>query len=155
MNAKPRLIVRRADAADLPAIVAMLADDMLGKSRDDASLPLDPVYEQAFLDIDGDPRQFLAVATLDGDVVGTLQLTFIPGLSQKGMWRGLVEAVRICADRRGQGFGRELMIWAISECRARGCRVVQLATNKQRTDAHRFYEKLGFTGSHCGYKLSI
>jgi ribosomal protein S18 acetylase RimI-like enzyme len=146
---------RRATEADLPAIVAMLADDPLGAAREDPRLPLDGGYSRAFAAIAADANQFLAVAELHGAVVGTLQLTFIPGLSYKGGWRGQIEAVRIAASQRGQGLGTRMILWAVGECRARGCRMVQLSTNMTRTDAHRFYERLGFSRSHFGYKLDL
>jgi GNAT superfamily N-acetyltransferase len=133
----------------------MLADDALGAAREDARLPLDPGYIRAFAAIAADPNQMLAVAEEDGAVVGTLQLTFIPGLSYKGAWRGQIEAVRVAASRRGQGLGARMIRWALDECRARGCRLVQLSTNMSRTDAHRFYERLGFSRSHFGYKLDV
>ncbi len=156
---------RRATAADLPAIVAMLADDALGASRDDASLPLDAAYEAAFTAIDSDPNQLLAVMERAGDggqqgggereVIGCLQLTFIPGLSRKGALRGLFESVRISSTARGGGLGRTMIEWAIEQCRERGCAMVQLTSDKSRTDAHRFYEGLGFVGSHLGMKLTL
>lgn len=133
----------------------MLADDALGATREDARLPLDAGYARAFAAIAEDPNQFLAVAEQGGAVVGTLQLTFIPGLSHKGGWRGQIEAVRVAASQRGQGLGERMMRWAVGECRARGCRMVQLSTNMTRTDAHRFYERLGFSRSHFGYKLDL
>jgi GNAT superfamily N-acetyltransferase len=148
-------VIRRATAADLPAIVAMLADDALGRTREDPSIPLDPRYTAAFHAIDADPNQLLAVMERGGEVVGTLQLTFLPGLSHRGAWRGLVEAVRIAQTERGGGMGAALMQWAISRCRERGCRMVQLTTDKSRTDAHRFYERLGFRASHEGMKLVL
>jgi GNAT superfamily N-acetyltransferase len=146
---------RRATASDLPAIVAMLADDGLGRGREDASLPLAPPYLDAFAAIEADLNQILAVAEADGAVVGTLQLTFIPGLSHKGAWRGQVESVRVASSRRGTGLGQAMLEWALDECRARGCRMVQLTTDKSRADAHRFYERLGFKASHEGFKLVL
>ncbi len=146
---------RRATAADLPAIVAMLADDGLGRGREDASLPLARGYTDAFAAIEADPNQMLAVADSDGVVVGTLQLTFLPGLSHKGAWRGQVESVRVASSRRGTGLGQAMLEWAVAECRARGCRMVQLTTDKTRADAHRFYERLGFKASHEGFKLVL
>ena len=109
--------IRRATAADVPAIVAMLADDPLGATRES---PGDPVYAAAFAEIDADPRQYLAVAAVAGAVVGTLQLTFIPGLSRRGATRALIEAVRVRSDQRGSGLGRLLAEWAIETARARG-----------------------------------
>jgi len=146
------VIFRRATAADLPAIVALLADDILGASRED---PGDPAYAAAFAAIAADPNQLLAVAEDAGHVVGCLQLSFIPGLSRKGMWRGQIESVRIAAAERGSGLGRRMFAWAIAECRARGCGLVQLTTDKARPDARRFYESLGFVASHEGMKLAL
>lgn len=146
---------RRARAADLPAIIALLADDPLGREREDVGGPLAPVYEQAFEAIDADPNQLLAVVTEEDRVVGTLQITFIAGLSRRGGVRGQIEAVRIAADRRGAGLGRRAFEWAIETCRARGCCLVQLTTDRTRSDAHRFYDQLGFTASHIGYKKAL
>lgn len=147
--------IRRATEGDVAAIVAMLADDPLGAAREDASTPLAAAYVAAFRAIDADPNQYLAVMTDGGVVIGTLQLTFIAGLSRRGALRGQIEAVRIAAGRRGAGIGQELFEWAIAECRARGCRTVQLTTDRSRADAHRFYERLGFEASHVGYKLAL
>lgn len=133
----------------------MLADDALGAAREDARLPLARGYTDGFAAIAADPNQLLAVAERDGAIIGTLQLTFIPGLSYQGAWRGQVEAVRVAASERGQGLGEAMIRWAIETCRARGCRMVQLTTNMARTDAHRFYERLGFSRSHYGYKLDL
>lgn len=149
------LTIRRATEADLPAIVSMLADDGLGAGREDASLPLAPAYLAAFAAISSDPNQFLAVAELDSAVVGTLQLSFIPGLSHKGAWRGQIESVRVASSQRGTGLGQRIFAWAIAECRAHGCRMVQLTTDKSRDDAHRFYARLGFVASHEGFKLKL
>lgn len=142
--------IRRALAEDVPAIVAMLADDPLGARRE---RPGDAAYAEAFEEIDSDPRQVLAVAVADGEVVGTLQLTFIPGLSRLGSTRALIEAVRVRTDQRGNGLGARLIRWAIDTARARGAAVVQLTTDASRTDAHRFYERLGFEATHVGMKL--
>jgi ribosomal protein S18 acetylase RimI-like enzyme len=149
------LTFRRASSADLSSIVALLADDELGATREDASLPLDARYTAAFDAIDADPNQLLLVAESGGAVVGCLQLTFIPGLSRTGQWRGQIESVRVARDRRGAGVGREMFAFAISECRRRGCGLVQLTTDKNRRDAHRFYADLGFVASHEGYKLAL
>lgn len=146
---------RRAAAADLPAIIALLADDVLGSTREDTTVPPQPCYVMAFEAIDRDPLQHLAVAERDGRIVGCLQLTFIPGLSHRGRWRGQIESVRIAADARGTGLGRVMFEWAIAQCREHGCGVVQLTTDKQRTDARRFYESLGFVASHEGMKLDL
>ncbi len=146
---------RRARPGDLPAIIALLADDVLGQQREDASSPPNPNYVDAFRAILADPNQLQMVATLNDEVIGALQLTFIPGLARKGAWRGQIEAVRIAAAHRGSGVGQQMFEWAIEQCRARACNLVQLTTDKTRPDAHRFYERLGFIGSHIGYKLML
>jgi ribosomal protein S18 acetylase RimI-like enzyme len=151
----PTVSIRNATAADLPAIVAMLADDALGELREDASTPVNPGYVMAFEAIGKDPNQILAVAEHSGGVAGCLQLTFIPGLSRLGMWRGQIESVRVNSNRRGEGIGRRLFEWAIDTCRQRGCGLVQLTTDKSRGDAFEFYRSLGFRDSHEGMKLSL
>jgi len=149
------LTFRRANAADLEDIVALLADDELGRKREDPDPPLNPRYIDAFAAIDADRNQFLAVVEEGGQIVGCLQLSFIPGLSRLGLWRGQIESVRIASTRRGGGLGKRLFEWAIEECRQRGCEIVQLTTDKSRTDARRFYEGLGFVASHEGMKLTL
>lgn len=149
----PSLEIRRATADDVPAIVAMLADDPLGATRE---TPDDPApYERAFKRISADPGQLLAVAVRDGRTIGTLQLSFIPGLSRGGATRALIEAVRVHRDARGGGLGTRLVEWAIGEARREGCAMVQLTTDASRADAHRFYERLGFTASHVGFKRGL
>lgn len=148
---------RRALASDLPAIVALLADDELGRTREEPGPPPSPRYAAAFAAIDAGPHQLLAVAVADarGEVVGYFQLTFIPGLTRTGMWRGQIEGVRVACGYRGSGIGREMFAWAIEECRRRGCSLVQLTTDKGRPDAHGFYAALGFIASHEGMKLAL
>ncbi|CAK7287262.1 MULTISPECIES: GNAT family N-acetyltransferase [Streptomyces] len=147
------LEIRAATADDLPAIIAMLADDPLGAQRES---PDDPApYQAALKRLEADPNQHLVVAVRDGRVIGTLQLTTIPGLSHRGATRALIEAVRIHADERGSGLGTELIQWAIDTARRLDCRMVQLTSDKARPDAHRFYERLGFTASHEGFKLRL
>lgn len=131
----------------------MLADDPIAASREGD--PSDEVYLTAFEAIDADPRQELVVAEADGDVVGTMQITYLPGLSRKGGERALVEAVRVAASMRGQGLGRTMMQWAVDRARERGCLLVQLTSDKARADAHRFYTSLGFVDSHVGFKLML
>lgn len=144
---------RAARRDDILAIVAMLADDPLGAQRED---PADlRAYEAAFAAIDADPRTALVVAVEDERVVGTVQVTVIPGLSRKGAARGQIEAVRIVRDRRGAGLGARMIEFAIKLCRGRGCTTVQLTTHGSRRDAHRFYERLGFEPTHVGYKLAL
>ncbi len=146
---------RQALIADLPAIIELLADDDLGRQREEVGPPPSPNYESAFHAIAKDANQLLAVAEQEGEVVGCLQLTFIPGLSRVGAWRGQLESVRVSSKLRGSGLGRLLFEWAIAECRQRGCRLVQLTTDKSRPEALRFYQSLGFTASHEGMKLDL
>ncbi len=133
----------------------MLADDDLGGQRDDPSTPTNRKYVDAFAAIDSDPNPLLAVAEDDRNLVGCLQISFIPGLSRLGMWRGRIESVRIASPYRGKGLGRTMFEWAIDECRNYGCGLVQLTTDKSRADAHQFYETLGFTAGHEGLKLIL
>ncbi|GGO26127.1 GNAT family N-acetyltransferase [Micromonospora parathelypteridis] len=147
------VIYREAVRADLPAVIALLADDVLGKARD--FTVVDDAYEKAFADISADPRNQLIVAEQDGELVGCLQITYIPGLGRHGSERSLIESVRVRSDRRGEGLGRDLMTWAIDQARQRGCALVQLTTDKTRLDAHRFYLGLGFASSHEGMKLAL
>jgi len=149
------LTFRSARPGDLPALIALLANDVLGERREDASVPPNPRYVDALQAILADPNQLLLVATLDDEVIGTLQLSFIPGLARLGAWRGQIEAVRIAETQRGSGVGQQMFEWAIDQCKARGCHLVQLTTDKTRSDAHRFYDRLGFTDSHIGYKLML
>ncbi|ANP56167.1 GNAT superfamily N-acetyltransferase [Streptomyces griseochromogenes] len=147
------LEMRRATAQDLPTIVAMLADDPLGAQRESPD-DLTP-YLAALERLSADPNQHLMVAVRDGRVIGTLQLTIIPGLSRKGATRSIIEGVRIHADERGSGLGTQLIEWAIEESRRLDCQLVQLTSDSSRTDARRFYERLGFTASHVGFKLQF
>ena len=149
------LVFRRAGQRDLAAIVALLADDSLGRSREDPRLPLDPGYAKAFSSIEADSNQYLAVADRAGAIVACLQITFIPGLSRRGLWRGQIESVRVASGARGEGLGEQMLQWAIGICRERGCGLMQLTTDKTRSDARRFYEKLGFVASHEGMKLAL
>jgi len=154
-GARSGVIFRTATIEDLPAVLAMLMDDELGKLREDVSTPLNPAYLAAFEALDRDPNQLLVVAERDGTVVGTCQLSFLAGLSHQGMWRGQIEGVRIASSERGSGLGKAMMAWVIAQCRARGCGLLQLTTDKRRKDAHRFYEHLGFVASHEGMKLRL
>jgi ribosomal protein S18 acetylase RimI-like enzyme len=147
------VIIRRATAEDVPAIVALLADDELGARRESPD-DLAP-YLRAFEAVDAAGHELLAVAERDGEVVGTLQLTVLRGLSRAGATRAQVEGVRVASSARGQGLGEELMRWAIEEARARDCVVVQFTSDKTRVDAHRFYRRLGFAQSHEGFKLAL
>ncbi|MET8408560.1 GNAT family N-acetyltransferase [Streptomyces sp. NPDC005195] len=147
------LEIRPAVAGDVPAIVAMLADDALGAQRESPD-DLAP-YLAALERLNGDPNQHLVVAVRAGQVVGTLQLTVIPGLSRRGSTRALIEGVRVRTDERGSGLGTRIIEWAVDESRRQECRLVELTSDASRTDAHRFYERLGFTASHVGFKLAL
>ncbi|MGI5368800.1 GNAT family N-acetyltransferase [Streptomyces sp. A244] len=147
------LEIRSAVSEDVPAIVAMLADDPLGAQRESPD-DLGP-YLAALERLSADPNQRVVVAVRQGRVVGTLQLTIIPGLSRRGATRSIIEGVRIHADERGSGLGTQLIEWAIDTSREQGCQLVQLTSDNTRSDAHRFYERLGFTASHTGFKLQL
>ena len=147
------LEIRPATADDVTAIVAMLADDPLGAQRESPD-DLAP-YLAALERLASDPNQHPVVAVREGRVVGTLQLTVIPGLSRRGAIRSIIEGVRIHADERGSGLGTQLIEWAIDESRRQGCQLVQLTSDNTRSDAHHFYERLGFTASHVGFKLHL
>lgn len=148
--------LRRAVLADVPAIVGLLADDELGRSResDGAAADLAP-YVRAFTAIDADPAHLLVVAHDDTGIVGTFQLSFIPGLSRQGSLRAQIEGVRVHQRFRSEGLGSAMIRWAIAEAKRRGCALVQLTTDKSRTEAHRFYERLGFRATHEGMKLQL
>ena len=146
---------RPAIRAYLEAIVAMYAKDHLGQGRENPDLPLDQRYVDGFDAVNADLNQLLLVAEDAGAVVGTMQITFIAGIARLGVWRAQVEAVRVHESRRGSGLGREMFEWAIAECRRRGCGLVQVTSDNSRPDAQRFYETLGFSGSHVGYKLAL
>ncbi|GAA1908196.1 GNAT family N-acetyltransferase [Streptomyces durmitorensis] len=147
------LEIRPAVADDIPAIVEMLADDPLGSTRESPD-DLTP-YLAAYERLAGDPNQHVVVAVREGRVVGTLQLTIVPGLSRKGATRSIIEGVRIHADERGGGLGTQFIEWAVEESRRQNCQLVQLTSDATRTDARRFYERLGFTASHVGFKLEL
>ncbi|MFJ1972697.1 GNAT family N-acetyltransferase [Streptomyces sp. NPDC087903] len=147
------LEIRPAVKDDIAAIVAMLADDPLGAQRESPD-DLTP-YLAALERLSSDPNQHLVVAVRADRVVGTLQLTVIPGLSRRGSTRSVIEGVRIHADERGSGLGTLFIEWAVDESRRQGCQLVQLTSDATRTDAHRFYERLGFAASHVGFKLQL
>lgn len=146
---------REAVIEDLTEIVRMLADDFLGQRRERFADPLPESYITAFSEIETDRNNELIVAELDGEVVGTLQLTFTPSISFQGGKRATVESVRVDEKHRGQGFGREMMLWAIERAKREDCVSMQLTTNADRLDAHRFYENLGFSRTHLGMKLNL
>lgn len=146
---------RNAVREDLDRIVEMLADDMLGKERERFEQPLPNFYIQAFEAIEADPNNELIVACLDGEIVGVQQITFTPYIARQGSWRATIEGVRTAASVRGKGIGRQMISWAIERAKERGCRMVQLTSDKQREDALRFYGQLGFKATHEGMKLQL
>jgi GNAT superfamily N-acetyltransferase len=145
--------IRRAVRADIPAIVDMLADDDIGATRESPD-DLAP-YQAAFAALEKDPNQYFMVAVSGDAIVGTFQLTLIPGLSRRGATRSVIEAVRVHRSARRAGIGEQMISWAVAESGRRGCSLVQLTSDKARPDAHRFYERLGFVPSHIGFKLQI
>lgn len=156
MNAQAHAVIfRKAERTDLPAIVAMLADDPLGAQREQFTDPLPASYLQAFDAINTDSNNLLVVAEAGGSVAGTMQLTFLPGLSHQGSWRCQIEGVRVHKEHRSRGLGRSMISWAIEQARERNCRFVQLTSDRSRADALRFYRSLGFSDSHAGMKLRL
>jgi GNAT superfamily N-acetyltransferase len=149
------LVFRPAVLSDLETIVAMLADDTFGAARESSTSPLSDAYYKAFDAINKDPNNELIVAERQGVVVAALQLTFIPGLTFHGGWRAMIEGVRVSSAMRSSGIGTKLIQWAVDRARARDCKLVQLTTNKLRTDSIRFYERLGFVATHEGMKMPI
>lgn len=149
------LSFRQATRDDLPIIVQMLADDPLGAARERFESPLPVSYMAAFDAITADPNNELVVGCLGSQVVGFLQLTFIPYLTYQGSWRALIEGVRVAASARSRGVGSAMFKWAIGRAQERGCRLVQLTTDKARPEALRFYERLGFVASREGMKLHL
>lgn len=149
------LSYRDATEADLPAIIALLADDELGAAREDATTPLSITYVGAFKAISATPYQRLLVASNNDIVIGTMQLLLIPAVSRKGSWRGQIEAVRIASHLRGGGLGETFVQWAIEQCRAAGCVSVQLTSDSTRCAAHRFWRKNGFKPTHIGFKIHL
>ena len=148
-------VFRPACRKDLARIVELLADDPLGAGRERFEDPLPASYDAAFDRIEASDGNILTVAELDGAVVGCLQMTFIPGLSNQGADLALIEGVRVDTALRSQGLGAQLIAHALEVARARGCQAVELFTHKSRTDAHRFYDRLGFEQSHVGYRIKL
>lgn len=149
------LTIRDAREADLAFITGLIADDAIAAARD-APTGQEATYQhEAFTAIAADPCHRLLVAELAGERVGSFQLSFIPGVALGGAWRGQIEFVRVASSERGGGIGAAMMRWAIAECQRRGCYLVQLTSDNQRPEAHRFYERLGFVPSHTGFKLKL
>ncbi len=146
---------RRATREDVASIVRLLAEDDLGSQRERYEDPLPESYYAAFAQINRDANHELIVAEVNREVIGTLHLMFLPSLSYQGGLRAQIESVRVAAKYRSQGVGSELMKWTIARARERGAHLVQITTHGSRVDAHRFYERLGFKGSHLGMKLTL
>jgi len=149
------LIFRPAMIDDLTEIVRMLADDFLGRIRERYEEPLPESYVNALREIEADANNELIVGESNGEIVGTLQLTYTPSISFQGGKRATVESVRVDEQHRGKGIGHEMMLWAINRAKQNGCVSMQLTTNAERTDAHRFYQNLGFSGTHLGMKIKL
>ena len=155
LSYRSKLQYRAAAVGDLSDVIRMLADDFLGQQRERLEEPLPECYVRAFREIEEDPNNELIVAELNGEIIGTLQLTFTPSLSHQGSKRCTVESVRVDGKFRGQGFGREMMRWAVERATEKGCASMQLTTHNDRSDAHRFYESIGFSSTHTGMKLKL
>jgi GNAT superfamily N-acetyltransferase len=145
--------IRDATSADLPAILELMAQDAMSHSLE--ALPLTAEHERALDEIRAHPDHRIVVAELNGEVAGTMQISYLPGIGFGGQWRAQLEAVRVRRELRSRGIGGQMMQWAIEQARMRGCFLVQLTTNRARTDAQRFYERLGFKGTHVGMKLYL
>lgn len=148
-------LFRRARDRDLKDIICLLTDDELGKQREKLSTTIPSSYQNAFHRIDADPNQFLMVVEADGVIIGTCHLTLMPSLTFQGGLRMNVEAVRIATNYRGEGVGEWMIQQVVSLSRKEGCKIIQLTTDKQRVDAKRFYEKLGFHATHEGMKMQL
>ena len=146
------LTYRHAAPADLPLIVGLIVEDSVISTDDNPADAMHADYVNALAAIDRDPNQEMFVVDLDGAPVGCFQLSYLPGLMRRGMWRGQIEVVHVSEAMRNRGIGGEMMRWALERCHDRGCGMVQLTSNKKRLDAHRFYERLGFLKSHEGFK---
>ena len=149
------LTYRSAHPEDLPLIVGLIVEDSVVATNDDPAEAMHADYTAALAAIDADPNQEMIVVEDDGMAVGCFQLSYLPGLMRRGMWRGQIEVVHVAEEHRNRGLGSEMMRWALQRCRERGCGMVQLTSNKHRLDAHRFYERLGFLKSHEGFKYYL
>jgi GNAT superfamily N-acetyltransferase len=148
------LTYREAKIEDLPFIIAQIVEDSVTPLDEDVTAS-DPHYAAAFNTIAADPNHELWIVEADGAPVASFLLSYIPGIMRRGGWRGMIEGVHVVPSHRNRGIGEAMMRWAVERCRQRGCVLVQLTSNKQRKDAHRFYERLGFVASHEGYKLTL
>ncbi|WAT18732.1 GNAT family N-acetyltransferase [Aurantiacibacter sp. MUD11] len=149
------LTYREASMADLPFLDALIEADEVAAARDIAPPDNHGQQQEAMRAIEADPNHELWIVELDGTPVASFQLSYLPGVSRKGAWRGQIESVRVTPELRGKGVGAAMMRWAIARCEERGCGVVQLTSDVNRPDAHRFYERLGFSATHAGFKLRL
>lgn len=146
------LTYRHATPEDLPFIIRQIVEDSVVATSDSIADAMHEDYTKALAAIDASPNEEMFIVEDDGKAIGCFQLTYLPGLMRRGMWRGMIEVVHVADGLRNRGYGSEMMRWALEHCRERGCGMVQLTSNKKRTDAHRFYERLGFLKSHEGFK---
>ncbi len=149
------LTYRDAKPEDLPFIASLGDSDEVAAARDPAREGIAEEQRKALAAITADPNHRLLVVERGGKPVGSFQLSFIPGVSRQGAWRGQIESVRVASAMRGKGVGEEMMRWAIDRCAEKGCGVVQLTSDRQRDAAHRFYERLGFKPTHTGFKMKL
>ncbi|MEH6477070.1 MAG: GNAT family N-acetyltransferase [Sneathiella sp.] len=149
------LNIRKASVSDISAVINLIADDQLGATREQVIGPVSLVYRTAFERIERQNGNDIYIAEINGEIIGCMQLTFITGLSRKGLTRCQIEAVRVSKTLRSQGIGKKMMVYAIDLAKTSGCGLVQLTTDNTREDAHRFYKKLGFVASHVGMKLDL
>ncbi|WP_338240545.1 GNAT family N-acetyltransferase [Aurantiacibacter hainanensis] len=151
----PALTYREATEADLTFLDALIGQDEVAARRDGIPPDNDAQQREAIRAIAADPNHELWIVESEGAPVASFHLSYLPGVSRQGAWRGQIESVRVAKDVRGQGTGEAMMRWAIERCRDRGCGVVQLTSDRQREAAHRFYERLGFRPTHTGFKLKL
>lgn len=149
------LTYRQANQADLPFLDALIAADEVAAARDPVQPDNAAQQLEAMRAIDADPNHELWIVELGNTPVASFHLSYLPGVSRKGAWRGQIESVRVMPELRGKGVGEEMMRWAIARCEAKGCGLVQLTSDMKREAAHRFYERLGFVASHAGFKLKL
>jgi GNAT superfamily N-acetyltransferase len=149
------LTFRNARPDDLRFILELIVEDSVISTGDNPADAGHADYANALAAIDADPNEEMLVVENDGERVGCFQLSYLPGLMRRGMWRGQIEVVHVGDAWQNRGFGSEMMRWAVERCRQRGCGLVQLTSNKKRPDAHRFYERLGFLRSHEGFKIYL
>lgn len=147
--------IRDATESEISTIIELSMAGAIEANRFPDFDANEPGYVAAFRAIAADANHRLVVVEDQGELIGTMQISFIPGLPGGGAWRGQLENVHIRADYRGRGIGAMLTDWAVDRCREKGCKMVQLTSNKKRKDAHRFYARLGFEATHEGFKMKL